>query len=185
MSNLINVIFAIDLPVWNQLRSNFIRNENGQRSRTVEFSDEQEAQLRNHFSGLWKTPNTVGAPDVVVSWYVPDTLNDAKTRLKFVDDIVAINPAKIEVFGAWHENGAPYGTVLIPDKWDYSNPENPVLVEPEHLEGSPIYLQHLDLLSAMPDDIVYDEQGDEISRQPATNFKEVHKLMGWNDRIFI
>lgn len=75
------------------------------------------------------------------------------------------------VVGAWNPDGSQYGTTIV------------IGVDGvETIVGTPIYPLHPKLLDFMPDDVVYDENGLEVSRKRPTKLKQVHKYLGWADR---
>lgn len=65
--------------------------------------------------------------------------------------------------------GAFVGSILL-GVWDW--------------QGELLQPIHPWLLEMTPDDVTYDEDGNEISRTPAVDYKQVHKWLGQKDRVF-
>lgn len=141
--------------------------------------------------GMWKEkvqgPNT----HVVVSCYINSHTEldytdpadpDPGTVLTIAHYLRDIYPGRSQILGAWQRDGTMAGQTLVPAVWDYTDPDNPVLVSPETVTGQPYYPLHPQYLSWMPDDVTYDENRQEISRTAASAGKDVNRVAGWADR---
>jgi len=67
------------------------------------------------------------------------------------------------IVGVWNDDGSQYSDEF----------------------GSPVYPIHAAAMQFMPDDVTYDSNGNETSRVPASDYKEVNKLFGWSDRVWV
>ena len=191
--SVVNIHLAIDLPVWNKIQSNITRNENGIRG-AVDFPESIALQLKAPKHRMWKAPNAVGSPDIMVMWRVPLVLNEAGTGLQLVGDLVALYGNKIEVFGAWNTDGTQLGWDTAPITFDADGMEEPVYDlrythAPDygfwHTTDNALYPQSQHALSTMPDDVVTDENGVELSRTVATAFSDVLAYAGDKPRIYL
>lgn len=59
-----------------------------------------------------------------------------------------------------------------------------VIIGAWDMEGNILHPIHSRIMDIMPDDVVYDEEGNEISRTPASEPKQCHKWLGQKDRKF-
>lgn len=181
----VNVIFAVNETTWGFLKQNFQHDVDGNRLRT-DLTDSQARKLRANVHGHWKTPDIGGTTYHVVSWYIPEIYIDDEvgetSGLKWLEFLLTEFPNKFHVIGAWNYDGSQFGTEIASAVMDYSNPENPVEVTPETVNGTPIYPIHTQYMKIFPDDVEYDGEGNEVSRTPASGPKEVNKVAGWADR---
>lgn len=177
---MINVIIAIETATAIKLRDNFKLVDPQDPSQGYVRNDLNNAQrrkLRTHISGHWKGPTFQGTPYVIVSMYFPnDRVAADDPRLWWLEKFKQLLPGKEFVLGAWDRTGAQYGTRIIPAVKDYTDPENPVLVTPETVTGTPVY-PIPNLVLNNPDQIFPDVDG-----IPATGPSEVNKILGWADR---
>lgn len=166
---MINVIFAINQTTWDLLKQNFQRDVDGIRLRT-DLTVEQASKLRSNIFGHWKVPNIAGTDYHVISWYVPSTT--------WIEFLLTEYPGKFIIVGAWRRDGSQFGTTIVPATYD----ENLVEATPETVIGTPQYPIHAQYMKIFPDDVTYDQNGNELTRSAAAAPKEVNKLFGWSDR---
>ena len=101
-------------------------------------------------------------------------LMDIVTTPERVEKLAEVIPSAV-VAGCWNIDGSQYGQTL---KRAQVGPDEFALIP----DGVPVYPVHPKLLEFMPDDVVYDEKGLEVSRKRPTALKQVHKYLGWADR---
>lgn len=101
-------------------------------------------------------------------------LMDIVTTPERVEKLAEVIPSAV-VAGCWNIDGSQYGQTL---KRTQVGTDEFALVP----DGVPVYPIHPKLLDFMPDDVVYDEKGLEVSRTRPTKLKQVHKYLGWADR---
>lgn len=82
--------------------------------------------------------------------------------------------------GSWNMDGTRYG--ISRHFINQGTMEAPDIVET--IEGTPSIPLHPSLMGVMPDDVTYDESGNEVSRQPASTFKQVILKCGQKPRRF-
>lgn len=196
MSKLINVLIAVEQPIAVKLKQNFTLvdpDDHTQGFVRNDLTNAQRKKLRTVLSGHWKGPNIQGTDYVILSMYLPNIpVNDGSDgepedlRLLWLEKFKELLPGQEFTLGAWDRTGAQYGTSIVPAVWDYTDPQNPVEVTPETIEGTPVYPIHSRIASnpelIFPDAVTYDANGNETSRTPATGPSEVNKLLGWEDR---
>ena len=186
--NLVNVFFALDSIFWAKLEANFTRNSEGQRNRVTELSNAQVIAYSNFYTGMWNKPS---ATEVLVSWYLPDDLNLPETGIKAIGELLATSPGKIKVLGVWNANGTQFGWYTQLPEYNESGTIVPVpgMTWDEggrfwYSISKAMYTQ-TPLLTIFPDDITYASDGTELTRTVAIAPKEVHKLAGRKNRIWI
>lgn len=141
--------------------------------------------------GMWKDYTTGPNTTVVVSCYVNEHTEldytdpqdpDPGTVLTIVHYLRDLYPGRSQILGVWNRDGTMAGQTLVPAEWDYTDPDNPILITPETVIGTPYYPRHPQYLNWMPDDVEYDANHQETSRTAATVGKEINKVAGWADR---
>ena len=99
-----------------------------------------------------------------------------------VNHLTTNYPDHCIVAGAWWWDGRQVGTEW---EWDYTDPENPV--KTGGTTGTPTYTINPNTYRLMPDVVTYDENGDEVSRTPATSnadLRDINILQGQEPRRF-
>jgi len=185
---MINVLIAIEQAVAVKLRDNFrLIDKDNPELGTVrnDLTPAQKKKLKMAYSGHHKKVTVAGTTYIIIDFYFPPiTVGSTKDpveddpRLLWLERFKELLPGKEFVLGAWDRTGAQYGTKIIPPTYDENGDE----VTGETIEGTPVYPIHARLLDVMPDDVTYDENGNETSRTAATAPKQVHKILGWKDR---
>jgi len=181
---MINVLIAVERPIAAKLRDNFKLVDPADPSQGFVRNDLNNAQrrkLRLFLSDHWKGPTYQGTVYEILSMYFPDDrVADDDLRLLWLERFKQLLPGKEFVLGAWDKTGAQYGTVIVPAVYDYTDPENPVEVTPETIEGTPVYPIPAIVLNN-PDQIFPDD----ADGNPATGPSEVNKIFGWEDRRWV
>ena len=91
-----------------------------------------------------------------------------------LDDLTTNFPNHVKIVGAWHWDGRQAGTQFVRDA------EGNIT----GTSGSPTYPLHARLIQFMPDDVTYDENGNETSRTRPTVPSDVNLAMGQSPRRF-
>lgn len=92
-----------------------------------------------------------------------------------IDDLVANEPNRVRIGGAWHFDGRQVGTQFTRDADGNIT----------GVTGTPTYPLHTRLLEFMPDIVTWDEDGNEISRVRPTSLTDVNLLQGQKERRFV
>lgn len=85
--------------------------------------------------------------------------------------------------GSWNADGTRYGTQVV--RTVSVNRDTFEVTITETLEGTPSIPLHPALITIMPDDVMYDSNGSEISRTPASELKQVILKCGQIPRGFV
>ena len=195
---MINCWLAVERSNWIKFKDNFI-SDDGENPRRADFSRRMMKFLRTHTVGHWKAPTiTVQGTDYefhVLNLYISeDTVGDHQDPpvdnplLYELSRIKQILPGKEFVLAAWHADethltadgrGVQYGQTVTPATYDEAGDE----LTPEVIGGTPVYpIINARIRKFLPDDVTYDQDGNETSRSPATAFKQVNKYFGQPDR---
>lgn len=185
----INVILALELAVAQKLRQNFINTNPDPEGDPIwqrnDLTNAQREKLRSVYGDKFKRVTVATVEYVILNFYFPlitvGSRQDPPTNdltLHWLEQLKILLPGQEFVLGAWDHTGAQYGMTLIPAVLDDEGNE----VTPEQMVGDPVYPVHARLLDIMPDDVTYDENGNETNRTVATEFKQTHKILGWADR---
>lgn len=199
---MINVWLAIEKSNWQAFRNNFrMKNDPSgaldadgnpvQIPRRKDFSKRMMKFLRRHTHGHWKAPTiTVNGTDYefrVLNLYISgDTVGahqdpqEDDPKLWELRRIRQILPGREFILGAWDtKTGVQYGQTLVPATYDVNGDE----LTPETITGDAVYpINNVRVRRFLPDDVTSDEDGNEISRTPASAFKQCNKLQGHPDR---
>lgn len=181
----VNVILAVNDDTWQRLKDNFTLVDPEDLSLGYvqnDLTNAERRKLRGAYRGHWKSPTLGGTVYHAISLYVPAERIGETDQLKYVEYLPNKWPNKFIIIGVWNRDGTQWGTYKVPAQWDISDPWNPVQTVPETIAGTPVYPIPAQALQLMPDDVIYDANGQEISRNTATNFKNVHTLSGWKER---
>ncbi len=154
---------------------------------TGSWSDAELRMWRRQYyafrEGFYKTV-TIGPRTWFIFW-LWSSFDDAK------DFYQAVNPTgKLQILGAWWaRTGIPVGLVHT---GGFDPADRPILADdpalgfffsPDEVLGAGLTRADA-LLAVMPDDVVYDEDGNEVSRTPATDYKMPHRMLGQPDTLF-
>ena len=171
-----NVILALELAVAIKLKQNFTNTEPDSERPPVwerdDLTNAQRKKLKSVYAGKFKNATVAGTEYAVLNFYFPDIpVSDTDLKLLWLERLKELLPGKEFVLGAWGADGAEYGTTIT------RRPNGSIAIT-----GTPVYPIHARILDIMPDDVTYDEDGNETGRTPATAPKQVHKIAGWADR---
>ena len=161
----VNVLFALKDSHYQRLLDNFRLDANGDIvQQPPDFTPTERRKLKNHYSGRW--PEAAIGVDIyqTLSFTFPMILenqNDITAGHKWIEFLKTKWPDVWTVVGCWERDGEWWGVDQI---------------------GSAIYPIHPQHMKIMPDDVVYDEDGNEISRTPAAAPKDVNLVCGWSPR---
>lgn len=176
----VNVLFALKDSHYQLLLDNFRVDQFGNRIRT-DLTKTQARKLRHNYTGAWPSP-TIGANVYhVLSFTFPEELedsNDITAGHKWIEFLLTKWPNVWIVVGCWNRNGTQWGTTLVTAVYDDQGNE----ITPETVIGTPVYPVHPQHMRIMPDDVTYDENGNEVSRTPASAPKDVNLICGWSPR---
>lgn len=177
----------------NRLVTDFAEfNSGGEGSPTIDVYNVSHCVVPSTSQGSWRE-NTSGAQNKqLVTIYVADFAEpdwsdpndpDPKTVLTIVNYLRETFSGAIQVLDCFQTNGVRHGQTLIPATYDENGDE----LTPESIEGNPTYQPNpqADMLLYMPDDVVYDEEGNEVSRTPATELTDVINVLGRADRKWL
>ena len=180
----VNVLFALKEINYQRLKDNFRADADGNRIRT-DFTVSQALKLKDHYDGTWP-PVTIASTQYRVIMFtfpeIPNDRGDISSGHKWVDFLVN-NPDFSGAFiliGVWNMDGSQWGTTIVPAVRDEDGTE----ITPESIEGTPVYPLHPQHMLIMPDDVTYDQDGNETSRVPAAAPKDVCLVGGWEPRIW-
>jgi len=89
------------------------------------------------------------------------------------------------LLGLWNSNGLLCGTEKVKVSEDIVDKDGNVTKEAEwEIQGTPEYsFNSKEYIKFMPDIVVYDEEGVELSRTRPTKAKQLHKYSGYGDLI--
>lgn len=89
---------------------------------------------------------------------------------------------QFQILDVFKPDGIRHGQTYVAPQFDLDG--NPTT--PEQILGLPTYpsTTKADMVGHMPDDVVYDDDGNEISRTPANDYKEVHTFAGYRSRRY-
>ena len=181
----VNVLFGITKPTVAILRGNYARNLDDTGYERNELTEDERQRFKLYMSGHWKSEVSGAVEWDCISSYVDTVITDPRNdpdNPELRDVIAALDKfaGNIFVIGVWNVDGTQYGTKRIQATYDVEGNE----VTPETITGTPHYPINLArAIKYMPDDVVYDN-GTELSRADAIQFKEVNKLAGWKDRLW-
>ena len=117
--------------------------------------------------GMFKTTTAGGKTYTLFSLYPAGTAKAQET----IDDMTAKWPAHFIVVGAWHFDGRQAGT-----QWELDE-----LGEPTGgVTGTPTYPIPNTAYRLMPDTVTYDENGDELTRVPASSNADLRDINLWS-----
>lgn len=150
--------------------------------------------------GGWKAneqgPNTtimstMHVRDVIVSLEDDNNPGEFENKLAMVEYLRDNFDARYQVMGCWYESDPQYvtseGKVVMHGETitraTFDNEDPPNELTPETIGGKRTYPLNPNYLRWMPDDVEYDADGNEISRTPATEFKDVNLLQGHPQRL--
>lgn len=123
---------------------------------------------------MFKTPSIGGKVYNSFSLYLEGNAKVAEA----VTDLTTEWPSHFIVVGAWHMDGRQVGT-----QWELDIDGN----RTGNVTGDPLYPVHTQAWRIMPDVVVYDENGDEVSRTPASSnadLRDINVLQGQELRRF-
>lgn len=125
---------------------------------------------------------TIACKDLVeLDWTDPQDPNPgpAITVLHYLREVF---PGQLQIVDVFKSDGIRHGQTYIAPQFDQDG--NPL--SPEQIIGQPTYppLDKATMVLHMPDDVTYDNDGNEISRTPATDYKEVHTILGFSPRRY-
>lgn len=180
--SLVNVLIAVEDPIFQKLRDNFRKvdpNEPNSDWIRNDLNNSQRQKLRHTFYGYWKGPTYQGTLYEIMSMYLPPIpVSETDSKLLWLEKFKELLPGEEFVLGAWDKTGAQYGTQIIPEVLDFTDPENPVVVTPEQVIGTPVY-PIPNIVRNNPELIFPDDPG---TGDPATGPKEVQTIYGWKER---
>lgn len=204
---MINALFAIQLNSVEQFLDNWRIDEEGNRLATdfAPYQTAPDTPLIDVYSladctvpevsqYLWKddlsSPSPVQKKQLVtlqvankteLDWTDPDD-PDPKEIVTVIHYLREVFPGSIQVMDVFKVEGVRHGQTLIPATFDDQGNE----ITPEEIIGIPTYppMPKTNALEFMPDDVVYDNDGNEVSRTPATDYKQVNKVLGFADRRY-
>lgn len=94
--------------------------------------------------------------------------------------LTILNNRNIIINGAWDKQGVPLGQTRVTETT--GTEEEPITTI--SYTGSPLFAFDINKhLKHTPDIVEYDEQGEEINRMKAMQFKPLHKFSGWGDIV--
>jgi hypothetical protein len=181
---MINVILALELSVAQKLKQNLTRINTGTEEDPVwewernDMTNAQRKKLRYVYESKFGRATAGGDTYIGLNFYFPDLTVGEKQdpptddmKLWWLEKLKELLPGKEFVGGAWYGpthkdkitsdgKSVQYGQSITRATYD----ENGNEVTPELITGTPVYPQHAQLIKLMPDDVVYDENGDEVSR---------------------
>lgn len=189
---MINALIAINSNQVQNFLDNFRADENG-RIRTdfaagtpgnVFFIDPYDTRyltVIDNNQGLWKENTSGPQPFTLVTIYVADLVEpdwtdpqdpDPGPVLTVLHYLREAFPGGLVVLDVFQRNGLRHGQSFDTDGTT--------------VIGQPTYpsIPKAEMLLYTPDDVTYDADGNETSRTPATDYKEVNKLAGWADRRY-
>lgn len=187
--HVVNVLAAIIEPKQQDLRKNFElidpRNPELGYVREVLTPEERKILGKHHRTSHWKQMNSMGVRHNVMSFYIPSPeIPGTGGRLMWIEGMLAKWPGDSFIVGVWNPDGSQYGTTIIPavTAWNEETGESDILV-PESIEGTPVYPISDRVMECMPDDVTYDPvTGAEVTRVPASKYKDVIQMSGWKPR---
>ena len=157
----------------------------------IDVYDDRDFYVNLTAQGHWKDavqgPNSFQLLNVFVAdkteldWTDPAD-PDPGTVLTVVHYIRETFPGAIQVLDCFKRDSVRHGQTLIPAVLDEDGNE----ITPEQITGQPTYppIPKAEMLEYMPDDVTYDQDGNETGRTPATDYKPVNKTLGWTDRRY-
>lgn len=171
---MINALIAFNSTQIDGFMDNFRFDANGDRLATDfdnygELSPYNPANLSVNLQaeGMWKPRSEAGpATTILATMLVSDELN-GEGKATMIEYLRSFFDGRFQVLGVWQQNGLPLGQ---------SFDEEGVVV------GNKTYPLHPQYLKWMPDDVVRDVDGNELSRTDATAFKQVNLYAGWKNR---
>lgn len=163
----------------------------------IDVYDTRQCEVYETMQGLYKVNSQGAQPLQMVPIYFRDYVEpdwtdpqdpDPKDVLTIVHYIREAFPGAVVIADVFTQDGVRHGQTLVPAVLD----DDGNVIVPEQVTGTPTYppLPKLDMLLYMPDDVVHDTDpespgfGNEISRTPATDYKQVELLAGWRDRRY-
>lgn len=157
----------------------------------IDVYDPEYCIVNQSEQGLWKNIDS-GAPpqqkqlvtmmvaDITeLDWTDPQDPSPG-TVLTIVHYIREAFPGAVQVLDCFTADGVRHGQSLVPELDVDGN------VIGETIVGQPTYppLTKTEFLQYVPDDVTYDQNGNEISRLPATNYKQVILPAGYSSRRY-
>lgn len=175
----------------NRLATDFDPYQTNPDTPAIDVYDTRDCYVTPEFQGYWKErsvgPNNFQLVNILVADKTePDWTDPAdpfpKTILTVVHYLRESFSGGLKVLDVFKRDGIRHGQTLVPAVLD----ENGQVVTPEQIIGQPTYppVGKTEMLDYMPDDVVYDDDGNEISRTPATEYKEVHNVLGYSSRRY-
>ena len=204
---MINVLININVNQVEQFFDNFRFDEDGNRLATdfapyqtdpaartpaIDVYNIRDCYVHMPAQGLWKDKSQGPNNFQLVTLYVADKVEpdwtdpqdpDPKDILTVVHYLRETFPGAIQVLDTFYtDSGVRHGQTLIPAVLDEEGNE----VTPEQIVGQPTYPPNPknDMLKYMPDDVVYDNNGNEVSRTTATDYKHVNGGLGHSFRRY-
>ncbi len=166
----VNVIFGMKTANVETLKDNFRFNPDGSRVRT-DLTVSQAKKLLHHYDGPWPSFTHNATDWSVLTFTFPEELqnpNDITAGHKWIEFLLNKWPGVWIVVGCWKRNGLQWGTNFGED--------GVTIID------TPVYPVHPQHMLIMPDDVTYDDVGNEVSRTPATVPVDVNLVCGWAPR---
>jgi len=116
---------------------------------------------------LFKTVTAGGKTYTLFSLYL---VGSAKVQ-DAIDEMTAKWPTHFIVVGAWHFDGRQVGT-----QWELDEEGEPT----GGVTGTPVYPIPATAYRIMPDTVTYDENGDELTRVPASSNADLRDINLWS-----
>lgn len=181
----------------NRLANDFAPYQTNPGTPAIDVYSTEQVEVYDTMQGLYKVRPGPPQDSVLVPFLCRDYTEldwtdpqdpDPGTVLTILQYVREAFPGAVVIADVFTQDGVRHGQTLVPAVLD----DDGNVIVPEQVTGTPTYppLPKLDMLLYMPDDVVYDTDpespgfGNEISRTPATDYKQVELLAGWRDRRY-
>lgn len=201
--NKVNALFAININDIDAFYNNWLFSNIGDRLANdfaefdsgvniIDVYKDNFCKVLISARNYWKVNQDGTQNKVLVTLYVADIVEpdwtdpsdpDPKDILTVVHYLRETFPGSIQILDCFKSDGVRHGQTLVPAIYDNTGS----LITPEKIIGTPTYPSNpqTDTLLYMPDNVIYDIDGIEVSRTIATELTEVNNLVSWVNKRWL